>query len=119
MTATTMISARIPIELSERLVEASKKSSKSAVIETAIATFLDPESGSRAFDFAGARQQDELIDHLGRIGAELRRHGGLMALAVKRDEGVDRVELDRSRLKILEVADMVAAAIEQILESAG
>lgn len=119
MTETKMISARIPIDLVERLAEAAGKSTKSEVIESAIRAYIDPKCERRAFDFEAARQRDELIDQLGLIAAELRRHGGLMALAVKRDEGVDHAELDRTRQKILEIADAVATAIERILGLAG
>lgn len=119
MTATTMISARIPTELSERLTAFAEKSTKSAVIADAIRLHIDPHSGGRILNMESARQRDELIDRLGLIASTLRQIGGLMALAVKRKEGVDCDPLEQTRQKVLEIAEAIASAIEQFLERAG
>jgi hypothetical protein len=109
-----MISARIPIDLVERLAAVAGKSSRSAVIESAIRAYLDPDNQTRACDPETRRQRDELIGLLGRVLSQLKIHGGLFAYAIKRLEGVDCGELELNRLEILEIANRVDVAIQRL-----
>jgi hypothetical protein len=113
-----MISARIPIDLVERLAATAGESTKSEVIESAIRAYIDPDNETRACDPETRRQRDELITLLGRVSWQLKMHGGLLAYAIKRLEGVDHGELELNRQQILKIANEADVAIQR-LEDAG
>jgi predicted transcriptional regulator len=121
MSATKMISARLPDYLIGKLEEAAKSpgQTKSAIIEAALSAHFDPGNfAHRALRQDASRERDTTIAQLGRVAAELKMHGGLLALAVKRDGGLDRDEMDRCRLKIAAVAEEAALVIERLADSA-
>ena len=92
--------------------------SKTDVIIRAIDAFCDPDRhADRVVDADLHRQRDSLLCELGRLGSQQRNLGGLLALAVKRDGGVDIPALEKDRAQLRQVADQIAAVATKILET--
>lgn len=115
---TIMTTVRLPDRIAALLAETKLvlKISKTDVIIRAIEAFCAPDRhADRVIDIDAFRQRDLLLCELGRLGSQQRSLGGLLALAVKRDGGMDVEAVEQNREKLMLLADQFAAAANQIL----
>ncbi|PPQ31990.1 hypothetical protein CCR94_07210 [Rhodoblastus sphagnicola] len=123
-----MTTVRLPEHHVNLLAEKQKKIglstsaviSKTEVIIRAIESYCDPNRRADHFIDADVhRQRDALLCEMGRIASQQRTLGGLFALAIKRECGVDAAALEQDRAKLIQAADLLSAIAVEISKSAG
>ncbi|PPQ28657.1 hypothetical protein CCR94_17190 [Rhodoblastus sphagnicola] len=117
-----MTSVRLPVDCAAKLDAVPRRigQTRSSLIIDAVRAFLAPGSRAAYLENLEARRQlDDLLCELGRLAADLRRHGGLMAMAIKTSNTADKAALEDMRRVSLEVAALVSDLAAKLVKKAG